>query len=69
MKRIIKITLDIPDDFTGIHMWTAEQCLESFVSHWLEEGCYAHDHIVDLPEGIEYQGFTIEKVGTIREIS
>jgi len=63
MKRIVKITLDVPDDFTGSHMWTAEQCLESLVSHWLEEGYYVHDHLIELPDGIEYEGFTIEEGG------
>ncbi|MCK9571342.1 hypothetical protein M0R72_20505 [Candidatus Pacearchaeota archaeon] len=57
----VTIKLKIPNSFNGVPPWSAEETLEDFVSHWLEEGYYAHDHIVELPQGIRYFGFTIQR--------
>ena len=54
MKRTIVITLDVPDDMQGIGPWNAEQSLESYVGHWLEQGYFIHDYTVELPSGNQY---------------
>lgn len=53
------ITLDVPDDMEGVGPWSAEQCLLSYISHWLEEDYFAQDHIVELPSGIQYEGYEL----------
>jgi hypothetical protein len=61
MKKVtVAIKLRVPNTFNGVAPWTPEQTLDDFVAHWLEEGCYACDHIVELPCGIVYDGFSVQ---------
>jgi len=56
----VVITLKVPINFGKDKHWPREQCLDSYVSHWLEEGYFVGDGYVDLPEGIDYKGYEIE---------
>lgn len=59
MKAKIEITLDVPDDMRPVGPWSVEQAVQDYVRHWLEEGYYTSGH-VELPDGIEYEGFKME---------
>jgi hypothetical protein len=59
MKVKVVVELNVSKDFTAIGPWTKSQCLDSFISHWLEEGDFVDDHIVELPSGIKYKGYRI----------
>lgn len=56
----VVITLGVPRAFDGTPPWTREQSLDSYISHWLEEGYYIEDYSVNLPNGIVYKGYEIE---------
>jgi hypothetical protein len=56
-KITITITLSVPKDFDGFSYWDREECVESLISHWLTEGYYANDHLVQFPHGIEYHDY------------
>jgi hypothetical protein len=60
MKVTVTITLDVPDDFHGAGPWNMQQSLDSYVSHWLEEGYYIQDYVVELPSDIKYKGYNIQ---------
>ena len=61
MKEVtVTVKLLVPDSFKPTAGWSAEQCIEDYVSHWLEEGYFVDDHAVCLPRGIEYNGFDIQ---------
>ena len=55
----VVITLHAPTDMKSEH-WSREECIHDYVDHWLEEGYYASDHSVELPEGISYKGFELK---------
>lgn len=60
MKATITISLLIPSDIQPIGPWSIEQCIHDYVRHWLEEGYFCTGGVVELPGGIEYQGFNIK---------
>jgi hypothetical protein len=59
MKAEVVITLNVPKSFAGFGVWPKEQCLDDYIHHWLEEGYFVHDYIVELPDGIQYKGYEI----------
>lgn len=56
----VAITLKVPNTFTGVAHWGKESSIDGFVSHWLTEGYFIHDYIVELPGDIRYMGYEIE---------
>lgn len=57
----VTVTLHVPDDLPSIDPWSPGECLWNYVSHWLEEGYFVYDHLVELPDGIQYRGFEIDE--------
>lgn len=60
MKARVIIDLYIPKNFKPVEPWSKEQCLDDYIHHWLKEGYFIHDYIVDLPDGIEFKNYKID---------
>ena len=65
MKIKVVIDLEVPEDFEGVVPWGKIETLNSFVSHWLDEGYYVDDCGVSLPGGIEVDHWDIPAVPEI----
>ena len=61
------VEMDLPTNDDGELLLSREQSIEDYISHWLEEGYYVKDHLVDLPHGIVYKGFDIDFGETFEE--
>ena len=57
MKKSLKLTftieLIIPSTFEKSGYWSRIEMIDDYVHHWLNEGYYIDDHIVELPNGIK----------------
>ena len=50
----VPVEMDLPRDEKGNVMWGREFCVRDYIEHWLNEGYYTEDGVVQLPDGIEF---------------
>ena len=60
LETKIEISLLVPAE-------VEKSALDCYISHWLTEGYFVHDYLVQLPEGIEYIDYQI-KYPKIQEV-